>query len=91
MASGPTPPRTPPPWNTSNLILSSCLPQLLEAIKPLKRGLAASEDDKQRIDRLARQLERRNPTKKPLASGGCGCGGAGVVQVGCKDAGEWAD
>lgn len=47
-------------------------PQLLEAIKPLKRGLTASEEDKQRIDRLARQVERRNPTKKPLASGGQG-------------------
>ncbi|KAI7840793.1 hypothetical protein COHA_005497 [Chlorella ohadii] len=43
-------------------------PQLLEAIKPLKRGLNASEEDQQRIDRLARALERRNPTKKPLAS-----------------------
>ena len=42
--------------------------QLLEAIKPLKRGLAASADDKQEVERLARALERRNPTKRPLAS-----------------------
>lgn len=42
--------------------------QLLEAIKPLKRGLAASEEDKARVERLAKDLERRNPTKKPLAS-----------------------
>lgn len=45
-------------------------PQLLEAIKPLKRGLGASEEEQARVDRLARALERRNPTKKPLASGG---------------------
>jgi len=50
-------------------------PQLLEAIKPLRRGLNASEDDQQRIDRLARALERPNPTKKPPASGGGGGGG----------------
>lgn len=42
--------------------------QLLEAIKPLRRGLTATPDDQQRIDKLARQLERLNPTKKPLAS-----------------------
>lgn len=43
--------------------------QLLEAIKPLKRGLAANEEDKARVEALAKALERRNPTKKPLASG----------------------
>lgn len=42
--------------------------QLLDAIKPLRRGLTATPDDQQRIDKLARQLERLNPTKKPLAS-----------------------
>lgn len=54
--------------STSTSSAAAAKEELLEAIKPLKRGLAASEDDKQRIDRLARQLERRNPTKKPLAS-----------------------
>lgn len=42
--------------------------QLLDAIKPLKRGLAASEEDKARVEAMAAALERRNPTKKPLAS-----------------------
>lgn len=42
--------------------------QLLEAVAPLKRGLAANAEDKARIDKLASALERRNPTKKPLAS-----------------------
>ncbi len=50
------------------------LPQLLEAIAPLKRGLAASEEDKARVEALARDLERRNPTKKPLSSGWRGGG-----------------
>jgi hypothetical protein len=38
------------------------------AIAPLKRGLAASEADAARVEALAAALERRNPTKKPLAS-----------------------
>ncbi|KAL4452247.1 hypothetical protein ABPG75_007909 [Micractinium tetrahymenae] len=42
--------------------------ELLEAVAPLKRGLTATADDKARIDKLASALERRNPTKKPLAS-----------------------
>lgn len=42
--------------------------QLLEAVAPLKRGLTATAEDKARIDKLASVLERRNPTKKPLAS-----------------------
>ncbi|KAI3438114.1 hypothetical protein D9Q98_000555 [Chlorella vulgaris] len=42
--------------------------ELLEAIAPLKRGLVASEADRERIDKLASQLERLNPTKQPLAS-----------------------
>ncbi|KAL4441229.1 hypothetical protein ABPG77_011466 [Micractinium sp. CCAP 211/92] len=42
--------------------------ELLEAVAPLKRGLTATEEDKARIDKLASALERRNPTKKPLAS-----------------------
>ncbi len=42
--------------------------QLLEAIAPLKRGLAASDEQKADVDRLASKLERLNPTKKPLAS-----------------------
>lgn len=42
--------------------------ELLEAVAPLKRGLSATAEDKARIDKLASVLERRNPTKKPLAS-----------------------
>lgn len=42
--------------------------ELLDAIKPLKRGVAASDEDKARIEKLASALERKNPTKKPLAS-----------------------
>lgn len=42
--------------------------ELLEAIRPLKRGLLASEEDKARVDALARRLERKNTEKKPLAS-----------------------
>jgi hypothetical protein len=43
-------------------------PKLLEAIKPLKRGLAASEEDQEAIEGLVQQLERLNPTPQPLAS-----------------------
>lgn len=42
--------------------------QLLEAIAPLKRGLLATPEQKQRVEALASALERANPTPKPLAS-----------------------
>ncbi|GJP31961.1 hypothetical protein CLOM_g16513 [Closterium sp. NIES-68] len=41
---------------------------LLAAIEPLERGLAASEDDQQAVEELAAQLEAVNPTKQPLRS-----------------------
>ncbi len=43
-------------------------PQLLDAIRPLQRGLRATPEDKAAVERLAAQLERLNPTPKPLAS-----------------------
>ncbi|KAK9830153.1 hypothetical protein WJX72_010026 [[Myrmecia] bisecta] len=42
--------------------------QLLEAIQPLARGVQASQEDKARIEALARAAEQANPTPKPLAS-----------------------
>lgn len=59
--------------------------QLLEAIKPLKRGLAASEEDQARVEKLAAALEQKNPTKKPLASDLIN-GGQGRERV-CQQAG----
>jgi len=40
----------------------------LELIAPLKRGVNATEEDKQAVDAAARELEKLNPTPKPLAS-----------------------
>lgn len=42
--------------------------ELMELVKPLQRGLAASPDAKQQVEELASALERLNPTAKPLAS-----------------------
>ena len=42
--------------------------QLLEAIKPLQRGVAAAAEDQQRIEELTRALERQNPNKASLAA-----------------------
>lgn len=42
--------------------------QLLSLIRPLKRGLTATEDDQQQIEAAVQQLEKLNPTPKPLAS-----------------------
>jgi hypothetical protein len=42
--------------------------QLLEAVEGKARGLKASEEDKARIEKLARALETSNPTKAPLKS-----------------------
>jgi hypothetical protein len=44
------------------------LSQLLDFIAPLQLGALASEEDKSTIEKLARQLERINPTKSPLLS-----------------------
>jgi predicted transcriptional regulator len=42
--------------------------QLLDLIEPLKRGLIATEEDQEQIESVVQQLERMNPTSKPLAS-----------------------
>ncbi|KAL3635269.1 hypothetical protein CASFOL_019816 [Castilleja foliolosa] len=42
--------------------------ELLEAIAPLDRGAAATPDEQQRIDRIARKLEAINKVKEPLKS-----------------------
>lgn len=42
--------------------------ELLQYIKPLQRGLKASEEDVATIERLCRELERLNPNKASLAS-----------------------
>lgn len=43
--------------------------QLLERIRPLNRGAAASDEDKAEVDTLATQLEKLNPNPKPLTGG----------------------
>lgn len=40
--------------------------QLLNELKGLQRGAAASEEDKKRVNTLAKELERMNPTKQVL-------------------------
>ena len=42
--------------------------QLLEVISSLNRGVSADEIDKERVEELAQDLEKINPTKKPLKS-----------------------
>jgi mRNA-degrading endonuclease YafQ of YafQ-DinJ toxin-antitoxin module len=42
--------------------------QLLGLIEPLKRGLIATEEDQEQIERVVQLLERMNPTPKPLES-----------------------
>lgn len=42
--------------------------ELLDAIKPLQRGVAASPEDRQRVEKLAQALERQNPNKASLAA-----------------------
>lgn len=42
--------------------------QLLEAISTLDRGVKATVEDRELVDGLAAQLEKLNPTPKPLAS-----------------------
>ncbi|KAF4384982.1 hypothetical protein F8388_010580 [Cannabis sativa] len=66
----------PQKWRVSVSFFSSLLPkkrqelkeELLEAIAPLDRGAAATPEDQERIDRIARKLEAANPTKEPLKS-----------------------
>jgi len=41
---------------------------LLELIEPLKRGLIATEEDQQQVESVVQQLEKMNPTPKPLES-----------------------
>ncbi|MQL91139.1 hypothetical protein Taro_023745 [Colocasia esculenta] len=42
--------------------------ELLEAIAPLDRGAAATEEDRERIDQIACELEAVNSIKEPLKS-----------------------
>jgi hypothetical protein len=42
--------------------------QLLDFIAPLQRGAAASPEQKARVEAMAAELERLNPTRAPLAS-----------------------
>ena len=42
--------------------------QLLVTVEPLKRGLDCDEDQAERVDKLAQQLEKLNPTLEPLNS-----------------------
>lgn len=50
------------------LLHRSLTPQLLERIAPLKRGLLATDEDRAEVEALAAELERLNPTKRPLAA-----------------------
>lgn len=40
--------------------------ELLSSVQGLQRGVKATEDDKLRVDRLARRLEKMNPTRNVL-------------------------
>lgn len=42
--------------------------ELLEVIRPLKRGLAATSEDQEQVESVVQALEKLNPTPKPLAS-----------------------
>ncbi|KAJ8754885.1 hypothetical protein K2173_015397 [Erythroxylum novogranatense] len=42
--------------------------ELLQSISPLDRGAAATPEDQQRVDEIARKLEAVNPTREPLKS-----------------------
>lgn len=69
----------PPTCGATMLNVSTCIPpphttqhniqhfQLLERIAPLKRGLIATPEDVADVEALASELERLNPTRKPLA------------------------
>lgn len=47
-------------------INTHCLLQLLTTLKGLERGVKASEQQKNAVDALAKELERMNPTKNVL-------------------------
>ncbi|PIN13178.1 hypothetical protein CDL12_14214 [Handroanthus impetiginosus] len=51
-----------------NTEIESLKEELLEAIAPLDRGAAATPDDQQRVDQIARKLEARNKVKELLKS-----------------------
>lgn len=58
-------------FHAHHLRASACVNtylQLLELIEPLKRGLVASEEDQEQVEALVQQLEKMNPTPKPLES-----------------------
>jgi len=42
--------------------------ELLEVISELNRGVTADAVDRERVEELAQELEKLNPTRKPLAS-----------------------
>jgi len=42
--------------------------QLLAAIKPLQRGVSATDDDQKDVEQLIKKLEKVNPNPKSLAS-----------------------
>ncbi|KAL3701436.1 hypothetical protein R1sor_019458 [Riccia sorocarpa] len=42
--------------------------ELFEAIAPLNRGVSATEEDLARVNSIAKELEKLNPTKEPLKS-----------------------
>eukprot|EP00877_Chromochloris_zofingiensis_P013596 jgi/Chrzof1/8490/Cz03g13020.t1 len=42
--------------------------QLLDLIRPLRRGLLASDEDQQQVESLVQRLEKLNPTPQALAS-----------------------
>lgn len=61
------------PWRRNDMQISQfvtrlCNAQLLDGISGLQRGVAATDEDKQRVDALAKALEAVNPNKKSLAS-----------------------
>ncbi|KAK4424377.1 putative plastid-lipid-associated protein 4, chloroplastic [Sesamum alatum] len=49
-----------------NTEIESLKRELLEAIAPLDRGAAATPEDQQRVDKIARKLEAINKVKEPL-------------------------
>ena len=42
--------------------------QLLSAIEPLQRGVAATDEDQQQVENLIQKLEKVNPNQKSLSS-----------------------
>lgn len=48
--------------------MRSIVLQLLDVIAGLNRGVSADEIDRAKVDELAQELEKINPTKQPLKS-----------------------